>query len=110
MSILVEAYFKKDRIILELDTLEVHSEEKEKLLKVVDEIAQLRLLDAALEKLEEKDKQLFLEQLQGGSAQMAAQILREGIENVEEILLERAKVLEEEILVDIRSLKGTTND
>ena len=105
MSILVEGFFKKDKIILELETLSIHQNEKDKILKVVDEIAELKLLDAVLEKLEAKDKELFLDQLHGGSAQIVAQILREKIENIEELLLTRAQVLEEEIIEDIRVLK-----
>ena len=105
MSILIEGFFKKENIILELETLDVHEEEKKTLLKMADEIAELRLLDAVLERLEAKDKELFLEQLHSGSAQILAEFLRERIENAQEILEEHAKILEEEILEDIRSLR-----
>ena len=62
------------------------------------------MLDAVLEKLESKDKELFMEQLHGGSVQIVAQILREKIENVEDVLEERAKILADEIIEDIRNL------
>ena len=46
-----------------------------------------------------------MEQLHGGSDQIVAQILREKIENVEDVLEKRAKVLEDEIIGDIRNLQ-----
>lgn len=105
MSILVEGFFKKEKIILELETLSIEKGEKEKILKIVDEIAELKLLDAVLERLESKDKELFMEQLHGGSAQIVAQILREKIENIEDVLVKKARVLEDEIIEDIRNLQ-----
>lgn len=105
MSILVEGFFKKEKIILELEALSIGRNEKEKILMIVDEIAELKLLDAVLEKLESKDKELFMEQLHGGSVQIVAQILREKIENIEDVLEERAKILEDEIIDDIRNLR-----
>ena len=105
MSIMIEGFFRKERIILELEGLSIGKKEKEKILRIIDEIAELKLLDAVLEKLESKDKELFMEQLHGGSAQIVAQILREKIENVEDVLAERAKVLEDEIIDDIRNLQ-----
>jgi len=105
MNILVEGFFKKDKIILELETLSIEKDEKEKILKLVDEIAELKLLDVIFEKLESKDKELFMEQLHGGSAQVVAQLLREKIENIEDVLVERAQILEKEIVADIRNLR-----
>ncbi len=105
MNILVEGIFKKDKIILELETLTIEKDERKKILKLVDEIAELKLLDVIFEKLESKDKELFMEQLHGGSAQVVAQSLREKIENIEDVLVERAQILEKEIIADIRNLK-----
>ena len=82
MSILVEGYFKKEKILIELEGLDLQNEEKSKILKMTDELAELRLLDLVLEKLEEKDKELFLEQIHGGSAEIAAEFLRERIKNI----------------------------
>ena len=104
MSILIEGFFKKERIIIELEGLSIGKKEKEKILNVIDEIAELKLLDAVLEKLESKDKEFIMEQFHGGSDQIVAQILREKIENVEDVLAEMAKVLEDEIIDDIRNL------
>ena len=56
MNILVEGIFKKDKIILELETLTIEKDERKKILKLVDEIAELKLLDVIFEKLESKDK------------------------------------------------------
>ena len=95
MSILVEGYFKKEKILIELEGLDLQNEEKSKILKMADELAELRLLDSVLEKLEERDKELFLEQMHGGSAEIVAEFLRERIKNIEGLLLERARLLEE---------------
>ena len=59
-----------------------------------------------MEKLESKDKEIFLEQLHSGQTEIFIEFLREKIENVEEILREHALVLEEEILIDMKSLKN----
>ena len=104
MSILVEGYFKKEKILFELEELDLQNDEKGRILKMADELAELRLLDAVLEKLEVKDKELFLEQMHGGSIEVTAEFLRERIKNIEGSLLERARLLEEEIIKDIRSL------
>lgn len=109
MNILIETFFKKENIILELDALDIHGEEKEKLLKMADELAELRFLNIILEKLEEEDKELFLERSHSGSAEALAEFLHERIENIEEVLIEHAKVLENEILEDIRSLTEGEN-
>jgi len=106
MSILVEGYFKKEKILIELEGLDLQNEEKSKILKMADELAELRLLDSVLEKLEERDKELFLEQMHGGSAEIVAEFLRERIKNIEGLLLERARLLEDEIVEDIRSLRS----
>jgi hypothetical protein len=105
MSILIETFFKKENIMSELDTLDIHDEEREKLLKTADEIAELRFLHAILDRLEERDKELFLEQVHGGTSEILAEFLREKIENVEELLLKYADELEGEILKDIRNLQ-----
>ena len=106
MSILVEGYFKKEKILIELEGLDLQNEEKSKILKMADELAELRLLDSVLEKLEERDKELFLEQMHGGSAEIVAEFLRERIKNIEGLLLEHARLLEDEIVEDIRSLRS----
>ena len=106
MSILVEGYFKKEKILIELEGLDLQNEEKSKIIKMADELAELRLLDSVLEKLEERDKELFLEQMHGGSAEIVAEFLRERIKNIEGLLLERARLLEDEIVEDIRSLRS----
>jgi hypothetical protein len=105
MSILVEGFFSLEKINLELNSLDLKANEKEKIIKMAQELAELRLLDLVLEKLEERDKELFMEQLHGGSVELAAEFLREKIANVEELLRERALLLEAEILEDVRSLK-----
>lgn len=105
MSILALGFFKKEKILVELDNLELQKEEKDKLLQMSEELAELRLLDLVLKRLEARDKELFIEQLHGGTAEIAAEFLREKIENIEEILSEHARVIEAEILEDIRSLQ-----
>lgn len=106
MSILVEAYFKKGKILVELDALDLKRQERNEILKMADELAELRLLDSILERLEARDKELFLEQMRGGSAAVIAEFLREKINDIEEVLSERARGLEDEIVEDIRSLRS----
>lgn len=107
MSALVEAFFKKENISAELASLKLQEQEKEKLLKLADDLAELRFLDIILEKLEEKDKELFLEQIHGGTAEVLAEFLREKIEDIEEVLSDHARALEIEIIEDIRNLQGS---
>jgi len=104
MSIFTDTYLDKGQIILELDALEIQTDEKNKLLKVIEEIAELRFIDTILEKLDAKDKELFLEQLHNGSLEIATEVLRERIENLEELLRGRAKAVEREILQDIKTI------
>jgi len=105
MNILISAFFKKENIKSGLDSLDIQENEKEKLLQTAEDLLQLRFLHIILERLDEKDKELFLEQLDAGSAEGTVSFLREKIEGVENILREHAKILENEILQDIRSLK-----
>ncbi len=105
MSILIETFFKKENIRSELETLDIQEEEREKLLKMADELAELRFLHIILERLEETDKELFLDQLHGAAPEVLAEFLREKIENIEEVLKEHAELLEREILEDIYTLQ-----
>ncbi len=105
MSILIESFVSWEKVNLELEHLDLQAKEKEKIMKMAQELAELKLLDIVLEKLEERDKELFMEQLHGGAAEIAAEFLREKIAGIEELLNEHARLLEAEILEDIRSLK-----
>ena len=105
MSFLIEAFFKKDNIIFELESLELEGSEKSELLKMADEIAEIRFLAAILERLEESDKELFLDQMHGDTPEIVAEFIREKIENIEEILREHASALEADIIADIKNLK-----
>lgn len=107
---LLSVYLNKEIIILELDKLEMNKDERDNLLEMADEIAEYRFINEILKRLEEKDKQLFMEQLRKGSAEIFVEFLREKIENVETVLSRQSKVLEAEILDDIRSLSGVGND
>ena len=106
MSALVEAFFEKKNIILELNMLAIENDEREKLLKITDELAELRFLNVILGKLEEKDKELFLEQVHNGQPEILAEFLREKLGDVEELIKEHAVDLEQEVVNDIRSLRG----
>ncbi len=105
MSILIESFVSWEKVNLELEHLDLQAEEKEKIMKMAQEFVELKLLDIVLEKLEERDKELFMEQLHGGSVEIAAELLREKIAGIEELLNEHARLLEAEILEDIHSLK-----
>jgi len=104
MSILVEGYFRKKNVSTKLDELDIDKSEKEHLLKIIYDIAEARMLDGVLERLEEEDKELFLEQIHGGSTAIVAEFLRGKIENIEELLTERAVLLEKELIDEIKSL------
>ena len=106
MSALVEAFFKKDTIILELNMLDIKDDEREKLLKLADDLAELRFLNVILGKLEEKDKELFLDQIHSGQPEILAEFLREKIDDVEELIKKHAVDLEQEVIEDIRDLRG----
>ena len=105
MNILMGTFFEKENIKSQLDSLDIQENEKEKLLQTAEDLLRLRFLHIILERLDEKDKELFLEQLAEGSPESTVSFLREKIEDIENILREHAKILENEILQDIRSLK-----
>ena len=105
MKMLSVLFLKKDNIILELEKLEMQKMEKKKLVDVLDELVEYRLVNMVMSKLEKKDKELFIEQLYSGSAEIFIEFLRERIENCEKVLGQYSKELEAEILEDIASLQ-----
>ena len=106
MSFLIETFFNKENIIIEINSLNVENHEREKLLRMTDELAEHRFLNAVLDNLKEQDKEIFLDYLNGETPEIVAEFLHRRIEGVEEILKEHGKALEYEILEDIRSIKG----
>ena len=106
MSALVEAFFKKDNIILELNMLDIKDNEREKLLKLADDLAELRFLNVILGKLKESDKESFLDQIHSGQPEILAEFLREKIDDVEELIKKHAVDLEQEVIEDIKDLRG----
>ena len=105
MSILATFFFKKDNIVLELEKLEFEEDERAQLLNTIEEIVELRLIDHILDKLDRRDKELFLQQLHSGTAEVFAEFLREKIQSAEEIMTEHAILLEREILEDLKYFK-----
>lgn len=105
MSILAAFFFKKDNIVLELEKLEFEENERVQLLNTIEEIVELRLIDHILDKLDERDKELFLQQLHSGTIEVFAEFLREKIRSAEEIMTEYAILLEKEILEDLKHFK-----
>lgn len=106
MSFLIKTFFNKENIIVEINSLDVENHEREKLLKMTDELAEHRFLNAVLDNLKEKDKEIFLDYLHGGTPEIVAEFLHRRIEGIEEILKEHGKALEYEIIEDIKSIKG----
>jgi len=86
--------------------LDIKDDEREKLLKLADDLAELRFLSVILGKLEEKDKELFLDQIHSGQPEILAEFLREKIDDVEELIKKHAVDLEQEVIEDIRDLRG----
>jgi len=105
MRMLSLLFFKKDNIILELEKLEMQKREKEKLVDILDELVEYRLVNMVMSKLEKRDKELFIEQLYNGSAEIFIEFLREKINDFEQVLAQYSKELEAEILEDIESLQ-----
>ena len=105
MRMLSLFFLKKDNILLELEKLKMQQREKKKLVDVLDELVEYRLVNMIMSKLEKRDKELFIEQLYAGSAEIFIEFLREKIENCEQVLGQYSKELEAEILEDIESLQ-----
>lgn len=105
MSILVETFLDKKNIVLELDALAINKEQKDQVLKIIEDLAEIKAIKIILERLESRDKELFLEQLYSGDATLFIEYLREKIENVEAILQAELQFLQKEIVEDIRGLK-----
>lgn len=105
MNVLAESFLNKENLSTLLDRLNLEGSEKESLLKMVSELAEYRLLQAVLARLEKEDKELFMSQIYEGQEVAAVEMLRERIENVEELLRGEIKMLEKEILQDIEGIK-----
>jgi len=108
MNTFVEAFLNKTDLEKEFKDLSLSRGERETLIKTIEELARYKILNVVLDKLETKDKELFLRQLQSGSEEMLIETLREKIENVEGLLRNEIKEVEKDVLADISQIKDQT--
>lgn len=106
MSILVKHFVESPKAILALEEFTLTIEEKEKLIETVTLLYHQKLLSKFLEKLENTDKELFLEAFLSDSQEKSINFLRQKIANIETVVEEALLEIEEQILNDFADLKG----
>lgn len=95
-----------DALVIELNSLELTTEERERLLAIAETHLHHTILDAVLEELGQDDKKLFLHSVARDDHHNAWEVLYRNIENVEEKIKKVAEDLKEELKKDIQGLKA----
>ena len=94
-----------DTIIVELENLDMSSEEREELLLILDSHRHLTIIDVILTHLSENDKKQFLQYVEENDHENVWKLLQEKIEHSEEKIKEAAEKLKEELLHDIHEAR-----
>ncbi len=94
-----------DSLHVALEELEVSSEEKEHLEKLIDSSLYHTILNAILNELSEEDKKLFLENLLSENDEEILSFLQGKIDHIEEKIQKAADGLIEELHKDIKEVK-----
>lgn len=91
-----------DTLFLELDKMELSSEEKKHLSLLIDSSLHHAILDAILAKLSDSDKRAFLIELNSGEDPKIWEFLNQKIDKIEDTIKETARKLKEELHKDIK--------
>ncbi|HEY4694487.1 MAG TPA: hypothetical protein VIH52_00820 [Candidatus Nanoarchaeia archaeon] len=106
MSLLVKHFVAEPKAIIALQTLELSSEERQKLAEAITLLYHQKLLNRFLEVLSEVDRKIFMEAFLDGTQERSFEFLHEKINNIELVVEEALKEIEEQILADFEELKG----
>lgn len=95
-----------DQVFVELDQLNLSSEEKLHLAKLIDSSLHHTILDAVLSQLSESDKRKFMNQLTENNHDKIWQFLNGKIDNIEEKIKKIAEGLKKELAKDLKKAKS----
>lgn len=91
-----------ESIIVELDKLDLSSEQKVHLTSLIDSSLHHTILDAILSELSASDKRVFLNHLKGKEHSKIWQFLNGRVDNVEEIIKKAAEQLKLQLHKDLK--------
>lgn len=94
-----------ESVVIELDKLNLSTEEKIHLGQLIDSSLHHTILEAILSHLSEEDKKAFLKHIHESSHDKIWQFLHEKVENIEDKIKKVAEDLKKEIHEDIRVSK-----
>lgn len=95
-------------IIVELDKMDLSSDEKLHLAHLVDSSLHHTILDAILSELPEEDKKIFIRHLHEDNYDRIWQFLNDRVDNIEEKIKKAAEDLKYEIHEDLKKAKRLT--
>lgn len=94
-----------ESITIELDNLDLSSDEKKELSNLINSNLHHAVLDTVLSELKEDDKKIFLKHLSEDEHEKIWELLKNKVEKAEEKIKKTADDLLEELRKDIKSLK-----
>ena len=103
MKLFYSHLIEVDSIILELDQMDLSSEERLHLANLIDSSIHHSILDAILSELSESDKRVFMQHLNEGDHDEIWRFLNEKVDGVEEKIKKAADDLKAELHKDIQS-------
>lgn len=96
-----------ESIIVELDKLDLTSEQKVHLTNLIDSSLHHTVLDAILSELSPQDKKVFLNHLQEDDHSKIWQFLNEKVDHIEDKIKKTATDLKIELYKDLREAKNS---
>lgn len=95
-----------DTIVDELVGLEASQEEKNELEEIAHDHLHETILDAILSELSERDKKIFLANLEYDTHEKVWQHLNDKVDNIEEKIKMAANKLKDELRADVKKVKA----
>lgn len=98
-----------ESLIIELDKLDLSTDEKIHLASLIDSTLHQTILDAVLSELSDKDKEVFLSHLEADDHDKIWQHLNEKVESIEEKIKKAAESLKQDLHKDIKKAHRMKN-
>lgn len=94
-----------DTLHIELDSHSFNDDQKDEILKLIDESIYHTVLETILSELSEEDKKIFLSHLVGDDHGKVWEFVSEKVENIEGKIIKAAEEIKKELHGDIKSSK-----